>query len=589
VLYPPGDRIGRQKVRLTGAMRFDPNVITPFPVFKMRDAETTSSDLFIQAAPSRRLELFAADGSPVPSVAGSATAGTVQFTQQDAELPSAFRALPAPDPLSITVVTTFDRGANSWDLLTKVIPARALANGETIQIDLPPELARSATAVEPTVIQRVHGGTVHLMLQAGRGSSTVTPLAFSLPVQVPDRGAWTAPRPKFVNANVLDEFVVVPSEFPLMPAADDSSSVDFADWPVGSVAPPSQSNLLPPDAVYRWTGNEALFQNRNPADGAPEVRVIESTVWQDEQHRSGGETTFWIISRQSRSDIRFNWPAGVELRRALWDGRLIEPLQQTDADVEFRVEGLTPGAMHRLTLTWSAPRGVSGAAGELWRPRWSGETTAQEFAIILPRSEYVMMRRPGQPTRSDILKLRADSLLNLASTAGATLTSESAAVLAGEIDAALAMLGRLSPAEARTLRARLALLSPPLNQHPLATTAEASLSDIAWRDPAALPVLLSNRAPEIRFWELHTRLTVAAAYFAGLLLVIVVLRFRGSIARVFERLPVDSAALRVLTLGALWWTWLKFGAVGLLLLIAAAVLQRQARNRAPSQAPSSPV
>jgi hypothetical protein len=151
------------------------------------------------------------------------------------------------------------------------------------------------------------------------------------------------------------------------------------------------------------------------------------------------------------------------------------------------------------------------------------------------------------------------------------------------------MLGRLSPTEARTLRARQALLSPTFNQNPVATTAESSLTEIAWRDPAALPVLLSSRAPEIRFWELHTRLTVAAAYLAGLLLVIMVLRFRGPIARAFGRLPVDPAALRVLALGALWWTWLKFGAVGLLLLIASAVLQRQARNRAPSQAPSSPV
>jgi len=589
VLYPPGDRIGRQKVRLTGTMQFDPNVITSLPVFKMRDADTTSSDLFIQSGPSRRLELFAADGSPVPMVAGGATSGTVQFTQQDAELPSAFRASPAPDPLSVTVVTTFDRHGDGWELSTKLIPARALANGETIQIDLPPELARSVTATEPAVIQRVDGGTVHLTLNTGRISSALTPLAFSLPVQVPDRGAWTAPRPKFPNTSVLDEFVVVPSEFPLMPSAEESTSVDVADWPVGSVDRPSQSSLLPPDAVYRWTGNDARFQDRNPADGAPDVHVIESTVWQDEHHRSGGETTFWITTRQSRSDIRFNWPAGVELRGAQWDGRSIELQQQTDADLEFRVEGLTPGALHRLTLTWSDARGVSSATGELWRPRWSRDTTAQEFAIILPRTDYILLRRPGQPTRSDILKLRADSLLNLASTAGATSRGESTAVLAGEIDAALAMLDRVSPTEVRTLRARQAALSPPFNQNSVAMTAESSLTDIAWRDPAALPVLLSNRAPEIRFWELHTRLTIAAAYLAGLLLVIVALRFRGPIAGVFGRLPVDPAALRVLALGSVWWTWFKFGAVGLLLLIASAVLQRHARNRAPSQVPTSPV
>jgi hypothetical protein len=596
LLYLPGDHIGKQKVRLTGTMRFDRNVITSFPAFKMRDAQMTSSELLIQAAPSRRFELFAADGSPLPPVAGSVAAGTMQFTQQDAELPSAFRALPAADPLSISVVTTFDHAETGWKLLTRIIPTRALGNDESIQISLPQELARLATAVVPAIINRVDAGTIYLTSQSGAPSSTVVPLAFRLPVEVPDRGEWTAPHPNFPNATVTDEFAVIPAEFPLTPATGASALVDPAAWPADLLERPGQPENPSIAAVYRWTGDNAIFQGRSHADGAPDVQLIESIVWHDGSGTSGGETSVWLIARQSRCDASFDWPADVELRSAIWDGRPIEPSPQRDAELEFRIAGLSPGSLHCLTLTWNDSRGASGATGELWRPRGSREITAQEFATILPRDGYILLPQYGQPARSEILKLRAETLLNLAATAGSTSGPESTTALSLEIDAALGALEQLSPSDARVLRARQAALPRPTDQN-AAVPADPIRDDdapapnlmaVAWRDPAALPVRLSDRNPEVRFWELHTGLTAAAACLAGLLLLTLCLRFRSAVLRAAGRLPFDPAALRVLALGSLWWTWLKFGAVGLLLMLASAVVQRQARNRAPSDAPTSP-
>jgi hypothetical protein len=186
---------------------------------------------------------------------------------------------------------------------------------------------------------------------------------------------------------------------------------------------------------------------------------------------------------------------------------------------------------------------------------------------------------------------RAEALLNLMSNGSTDSSTESMTILAGRCDSVLEALAAVSPSDTARLRARLATLPPSPDEKatsPGDPSGDGSLAAIAWRDPASLPIELADGSREIRYWELHAGLTAAAACLAGLLVLILCLRFRAGIVRAVGRLPLDPSAMRVLALGSLWWTWLKFGAVGLLLMAASAVLQRQSRKQVAAEARSSP-
>jgi hypothetical protein len=327
----------------------------------------------------------------------------------------------------------------------------------------------------------------------------------------------------------------------------------------------------------------------------PEVRLIESAVWHDGNAASGGETLFWMIARQSRCDLRFDWPANVQLQGAAWDGRPLDPSRHTAPELAFRIDGLAAGSVHCLQLKWMNSSDATTTRGGLWRPKWNHGPDVPEYATVLPRPGHILLGRLGQQGRSEILKLRAENLMNLCSSANTVLSAPSNMTLVGEIDSALDALVESIPSEAKTLRDRWEPLRSAMiekfedpNSRAIArNAATSSLMTAAWRDARSLPVHLSESSPEITFWDLHSGLTIVAAGLAGLIGLTLFMRFRRRIAAVSDKLPFDPAAMRLLALGSLWWTWLRFGVIGLLLVGASAVLQWQSRDRTQVEAPGS--
>jgi hypothetical protein len=87
----------------------------------------------------------------------------------------------------------------------------------------------------------------------------------------------------------------------------------------------------------------------------------------------------------------------------------------------------------------------------------------------------------------------------------------------------------------------------------------------------------------IGVWEFHAGLATAAAGIAVLLAIVLVARFRQTWSGAVARMPFELDALSVCLLGMIWWLWLKFGVIGVALIVAGAVLQWRAWRGAAVQ------
>lgn len=588
VLSLAGDRIGKQQIRLSGSMNFDPAQLTRLPEFTIRDATVTSSELIIRSTPTHPIELFDDDGAPLPAEHGAATGGAVQFSQPDAELPAAFRFLPAPAPLAVSVVTTIDRRDGRWQMLTEVLPDRTLGPAESIPVDVPAAALETITPVAPAAITRAGDGTLRLSWDPAADGPAASPLAFLMPLTAPEQGDWQPPRVRFPTVNVADEVAVIPAEFPLAPVPGAAETVEPEMWPPAARARRGADATDRQIAVFRWNTDEPRFEQRRAADGTPDVRLIESAVWRETSGAIGGETVFWLVALQDRCKLRFDWSPGAQFQAATWDARTVEPLDVSADAVELRIDGLVPGSVHCLRISWNAS---AGAGGSIWEPRWPHATQAPRFAAVLPRDGYILMPPRGQLPRAETLSLRADTLLDLYTEALKSTNASTLATIAHEIEALLEALGTQSPLIAGPLQSRWDSLrsNEPADVAMSHPHDAPSLMAAAWGDARVLPLNLTADSSAIHYWELHAGLTAAAVGVAGLLAVTLCLRFRRLFTGRRGRLAVDPEALRLLALGALWWMWLKFGLLGLLLIGSAAWLQRRARLQASAQPPNVPL
>jgi hypothetical protein len=206
------------------------------------------------------------------------------------------------------------------------------------------------------------------------------------------------------------EVVVVPAEFPFAPATAGAVAVDPATLSA-EVRPRGPSAIADGEvAVYRWTATEARFSERLASDGTPDVQYIETAVWHDRDGAAAGLSTFWVIAREARCELRLPWPSTVRLQRAQWDDRPLNVNPGADEYLSCRVEGVVPGSVHRLQLEWDSAVGTfTAASGELWRPRWTQGTPVREVAAVLPRGGYSMIPRVRRTTRPDALRQRTSS------------------------------------------------------------------------------------------------------------------------------------------------------------------------------------
>lgn len=578
VLYLVGDRIGRHEVRLSGTLRADLSQATPFPRFALRDATTIASELLVQSGPSRRLELFAADGSMLPAgpASGAAASGAApfirRFSLQDAALPAAFRSVPSPAPLSLTLVTRIERRDGAWELVTEFYTDRPLAADESVLVRVPKPIAGSIATVLPTVLTAGEADdTVRLSGLSGTDRQTSV-LTLRAPLETPEHGEWQAPRFEALQATVSDELVVVPREFPFAPAA---GVADPATWPEALRDRQGAEALAAGTVVYRWTGEGAVFTERTPALETPEIRLVESGIWRDRDGSVAGTTTFWIVARQSTCTVRLPWPGSARLNTAEWDDQPLALKPDADAHVVCRRDGLVPGSVHRLRLDWDSAAGVlADAGGALWRPRCEHATGVTEVAAILPRGGYFAFSLSAPVNRVDALRQRTSALLELWDAAAFDGSGREA--LAGEIESALSALAALSREAAGPLRAEWVERQSAADASlPVAASAARPTPFAAMVGADDRAVLLNVRAgsPGIAIREVHTGLAMGAAGIAVALIGVLVWQFREIGRRAVIWSALNGEAFGVCLLGAGWWLWLKAGVIGVVLLAAGGAMQ----------------
>ncbi|MBL8851875.1 MAG: hypothetical protein JNG89_19540, partial [Planctomycetaceae bacterium] len=582
VLYLPGDRTGRQELRLAGVMPFKAATVTPLPAFSLLDATITASELIIQSPQARRLDLIAADGAVLSTgTATSTDAGFIRrFSQQDAVLPVAFRSEPAPAPLSVAVVASIAGDDSGWRWNTAFHLDRPLTAGEFLIVGMPRELAGSVAPDRSTIATPDgEAGEVLRLLLHSPGDASRTSLGFSTQLVIPDRGDWMAPRIELLNATVSEQIVVVPAEFPFVPSSS-AAAVEAEGWPAALREAASPG---PGATAYRFADGEPRFSERQATVGAPIVKLVESAIWPGQDGSTAGTTTFWVVAGESRCELQLPWPGTASLVRLLWDDHLLEASQGADEVLRCRIDGLSPRSIHRLSLEWTSAAGAfTNARGELWRPHWTQSPPAPEIAALFPRDGYRLYSQGMLGGRPDALQQRAAALLGMYDAA----STGDRQLLAADIESTVSALQSHSSASAEQLEARWSELQEPAEEAPVESSATDSRAHFvvatAIRDAEALLIAVPDGAASLHLRELHAGSTLAAVLVLVLLSIVLLARFRRGWSRAITQLPVNADALSVALLGVVWWLWLKLSVVGLVLLVVAAVLQwRSVRRPAP--------
>lgn len=587
VLHVRGESTGRQQVRLAGTLRADPSMVTPFPTFLLLDATINSAELIVQSSAARRLELFAADGSALP-------VGPIaprRFSQQDAALPAAFRNLPASVPLSVSMVSVLDQRAGQWRWLTEFRPDRPLDAGELLVIRVPPELAAKLNPL-PNVIVSADGGAgdaVRLSPSSDIGRAAAV-LGFSVPVNLPEHGDWSAPHLEVLNAAVTEEWTCTGPDVPFSPVPEDAAVIEPAAWP--AIVRQGRAAAATDDSrVYRWSGTERRFREHAAVNGAPDLRLVETALWRERDGSVAGMSLFWVIAQQPACELRFAWPTTVELQSAFWDKQPLNDASSADATFICRRQGLASGSAHCLRLDWRAAAGtVAPGTGEIWRPQCELETpVSEDVAIVSPRG-VLSLPRDGRTDRAAALRKRAEALLGVWDATAQKGESDGwiTGVMGREIEATLNELDHLTGSAHVQLHARWDQARAAAPAGAAGTTSDAlpagpPLMATLIRDQRAMLQDLTGRQQSIRMWDVHAGPAIAALSIAMLLIIVLVVRYRSGIRRFTDAPSLSGETVGLALLGLLWWVGFKGAFIGLVLILAAVVLEWRVRHQAADE------
>ncbi len=614
-------RSGRQLLKIRGWLPLQVGETTRFPALEFQETTTRSSDLILRDISGQRVELFAEGGVPLlpglPARTAAADATIRRYAGPGPNVPVSCRVVPIPVMPHLQTMSFLERRDQAWTLTTVCHVGEQPGSATTLTLQVPRQLGQQFHVTPREIVRssRVsEDGSLELNLHWSDAAPAIHAFQMTAPLAPPGESHWSLPLPRFPPASGSSRLLVLPPDIRYTPDASTAVPIESAEWltiqPMWSAAAPAIADGQP----FRIIADDVLLKRSAESSGDTTTPdLLETIVWDNADGSALGLTVVYLSAVRRPFELRLELPRTVQIAGALDGGRIVETRSEHDSSVVCVIQSHSTEGLRRVAFLW---RRSAEIPGRRWTaspllPTLPGLALDRQFVTIVPpRDRQYLLRGPASLQSPEIYRMRrAEQLLELIGghgDPGHGPTAGDLLDLAREFDSEISLLSRATWSDKRLVDRFAALhgrwqsirdaawLAP--TEDAAQGSADRALLDCqrelisgAISQPDAVLLQPVPDDSRLRFWSVSDR---AARIICGLLVVLALsivliawhsIRRRGPASRSGPRMDYFG----LLVFGLLWWSLLRFGALGLVLVVVAVGLQAAAWLR-PGPTPAAP-